>query len=56
MRYNQNRAIPPRMRQLEDGSFYRRIGTPRLNRSRKWMPAQSYQQAREQSPSTRPVR
>lgn len=36
-----------------DGTFK---GQVRLNRSQKWTPAQSYQQAREMSPSSRPVR
>ena len=31
-------------------------GPIRLNRSRKWTPAKTYQQSREQSPSSRPVR
>lgn len=31
-------------------------GPIQLNRSRKWTPAKTYQQAREMSPSKRPVR
>lgn len=36
-----------------DGSFK---GQVRLNRSRKWQPATTYQEARDASPSHRPVR
>jgi hypothetical protein len=42
---------------LSDGSLdYQFRGPIRLNRSRKWTPAQTYQQARDASPSHRPVR
>lgn len=56
MRYNQNRAVPPRMIQLKDGSFYRPKLAVRLNRSRKWRPARTYAEARFQSKASHPVR
>ena len=48
--------MPPRGRviyEILDRTFK---GEIQLNRSKKWMPAKTYQQAREQSPSSRPVR
>lgn len=42
---------------LSDGTLdYQFRGEIALNRSRKWIPAQTYKRAREQSPSSRPVR
>ena len=35
-----------------DGTYK---GSVRLNRSRRWPPAETYQEAREKSPSARPV-
>lgn len=41
---------------LSDGSLdYSFKGTVRLNRSRRWPPAKTYQEARDASPSHRPV-
>lgn len=54
--YNLNRVARWPYIQLQDGSFYRPLPPTRLNRSQRWRPAKTYQHAREQSPSDRPVR
>lgn len=42
---------------LTDGTIdYSFHGPVRLNRSQKWEPASTYQEARDKSPSTEPVR